>query len=128
MFWKKKIGDFVVCDEILVDIEIDKVVFEVLLLGVGVLVEIVKGDGDIVVFGELIVCIDIEVKVGVMVFVVEVLKVVALVVVLVIFVVVLVGMVSLLVCKIFDEKGVVVVDVFGLGCGGCVIKEDVVVV
>ena len=40
--WKKKIGEAVARDEILIDIETDKVVLEVPSPGAGVLVEIVK--------------------------------------------------------------------------------------
>ncbi len=56
--WKKKVGEAVARDEILVDIETDKVVLEVPSPGAGVLVEIIKGDGDTVVSGELIAKID----------------------------------------------------------------------
>ena len=62
--WKKKIGEAVARDEILIDIETDKVVLEVPSPGAGVLVEIVKGDGETVVSGELIARIDTEAKAG----------------------------------------------------------------
>ncbi|MGB7534167.1 MAG: biotin/lipoyl-containing protein, partial [Azonexus sp.] len=62
--WKKKIGEAVGRDEILIDIETDKVVLEVPSPGAGVLVEIVKGDGETVVSGELIARIDTEAKAG----------------------------------------------------------------
>ena len=63
--WKKKIGDSVARDEILIDIETDKVVLEVPAPDAGVLVEIVKADGETVVAGELIARIDTEAKAGV---------------------------------------------------------------
>ena len=63
--WKKKIGDSIARDEILIDIETDKVVLEVPSPGAGVLVEIIKGDGDTVVSGELIARIDTEATAGV---------------------------------------------------------------
>ena len=56
--WKKKVGEAVARDEILVDIETDKVVLEVPAPDAGVLVEIVKGDGETVVSNELIAKID----------------------------------------------------------------------
>ncbi len=56
--WKKKIGEAVARDEILIDIETDKVVLEVPSPGAGVLVEIIKADGETVVSGELIARID----------------------------------------------------------------------
>jgi pyruvate/2-oxoglutarate dehydrogenase complex dihydrolipoamide acyltransferase (E2) component len=62
--WKKKIGDAVARDEILIDIETDKVVLEVPSPADGVLVEIVKADGETVVSGELIARIDSEAKAG----------------------------------------------------------------
>jgi 2-oxoglutarate dehydrogenase E2 component (dihydrolipoamide succinyltransferase) len=62
--WKKKIGDSIARDEILIDIETDKVVLEVPSPGAGVLVEIIKGDGDTVVSGELIARIDTEATAG----------------------------------------------------------------
>ena len=52
--WKKKIGDAIARDEILIDIETDKVVLEVPSPGAGVLVEIIKADGETVVSGELL--------------------------------------------------------------------------
>ena len=62
--WKKKIGETVARDEILIDIETDKVVLEVPSPGAGVLVEIVKGDGETVVSGELIARIDTAATAG----------------------------------------------------------------
>ena len=62
--WHKKVGEAVVKDENLIDIETDKVVLEVPSPGAGVLVEIVKGDGETVVSGELIARIDTEAKAG----------------------------------------------------------------
>ena len=58
--WRKKAGESVARDENLIDIETDKVVLELPAPAAGVLVEIVKGDGDTVVSGELIARIDTE--------------------------------------------------------------------
>ncbi|MNZ50366.1 Dihydrolipoyllysine-residue succinyltransferase component of 2-oxoglutarate dehydrogenase complex [compost metagenome] len=52
--WHKKPGDAVKRDELIVDIETDKVVMEVLAESDGVLAEIVKNEGDTVLSGELL--------------------------------------------------------------------------
>ncbi|MBT8765224.1 2-oxoglutarate dehydrogenase complex dihydrolipoyllysine-residue succinyltransferase [Metapseudomonas boanensis] len=52
--WHKKPGDAVKRDELIVDIETDKVVMEVLAEADGVLTEIVKNEGDTVLSGELL--------------------------------------------------------------------------
>ena len=46
--WKKKPGEAVALDEILIEIETDKVVLEVPAPSAGVLAEIVQGDGSTV--------------------------------------------------------------------------------
>ena len=56
--WKKKAGEAVAVDEILIEIETDKVVLEVPAPSAGVLVEIVQGDGATVVAEQLIARID----------------------------------------------------------------------
>ena len=50
--WHKKAGEAVTRDENLIDIETDKVVLELPAPDGGVLVEIIKGDGETVVAGE----------------------------------------------------------------------------
>ncbi|NMG63732.1 2-oxoglutarate dehydrogenase complex dihydrolipoyllysine-residue succinyltransferase [Azoarcus indigens] len=60
--WHKKEGDAVSRDENLIDIETDKVVLETPAPADGVLVKIVKGNGDTVTSGELIAQIDTEAK------------------------------------------------------------------
>jgi len=60
--WHKNVGDAVARDENLIDIETDKVVLELPAPAAGVLVEVVKGNGDTVVSGELIAKIDTEAK------------------------------------------------------------------
>jgi 2-oxoglutarate dehydrogenase E2 component (dihydrolipoamide succinyltransferase) len=62
--WKKKPGDAVAVDEVLIEVETDKVVLEVPAPSAGVLVNIVKGDGGTVVSGELIATIDSAAKAG----------------------------------------------------------------
>ncbi|MBX3641438.1 MAG: 2-oxoglutarate dehydrogenase complex dihydrolipoyllysine-residue succinyltransferase [Rubrivivax sp.] len=56
--WKKKPGEAVAQDEILIEIETDKVVLEVPAPSAGVLGEVVKGDGSSVVSDEVIARID----------------------------------------------------------------------
>jgi 2-oxoglutarate dehydrogenase E2 component (dihydrolipoamide succinyltransferase) len=56
--WKKKPGEAVGQDEILIEIETDKVVLEVPAPSAGVLASVVKGDGSTVISGEAIATID----------------------------------------------------------------------
>src|SRR3954468_19000460 len=56
--WKKKAGEAVALDEILVEIETDKVVLEVPAPAAGVMAEIVRGDGATCVAEEVIARID----------------------------------------------------------------------
>jgi 2-oxoglutarate dehydrogenase E2 component (dihydrolipoamide succinyltransferase) len=62
--WKKKPGEAVAIDEILVEVETDKVVLEVPAPAAGVLAQVIKHDGDIVAAEELIATIDTEAKAG----------------------------------------------------------------
>ena len=61
---KKKPGDAVAIDEILIEVETDKVVLEVPAPSAGVLAEIIQGDGATVVAEQLIAKIDTEGKAG----------------------------------------------------------------
>ena len=58
--WKKKPGEAVAIDEILVEIETDKVVLEVPAPSAGVMAQIVKGDGESCTSDEVIAKIDTE--------------------------------------------------------------------
>ena len=60
--WKKKAGEAVAQDEILIEIETDKVVLEVPAPAAGVLAEIVVGDGGTVTSDQVIAKIDTEGK------------------------------------------------------------------
>src|SRR5690554_6190770 len=60
--WHKKEGEAVSRDENLIDIETDKVVLETPAPADGVIVKIIKTDGDTVTSGELIAQIDTEAK------------------------------------------------------------------
>ncbi len=52
--WKKQPGDAIQADEILIEVETDKVVLEVPAPASGVLAEILKGDGSLVTSGEVL--------------------------------------------------------------------------
>ena len=60
--WKKQPGEAVEVDEILIEVETDKVVLEVPAPAAGVLKEIVKGDGSTVASGEVLARIDSDAK------------------------------------------------------------------
>ncbi|MFN3401362.1 MAG: biotin/lipoyl-containing protein, partial [Ferrovibrio sp.] len=60
--WHKHVGDAVQRDENLIDIETDKVILELPAPESGVLVEVLKGNGESVTSGELIARIDTEAK------------------------------------------------------------------
>jgi 2-oxoglutarate dehydrogenase E2 component (dihydrolipoamide succinyltransferase) len=62
--WKKKVGDSVAVDEILIEIETDKVVLEVPAPSAGVITELTVADGGTVVAEQLIAKIDTEGKAG----------------------------------------------------------------
>lgn len=63
--WKKKPGEAVAADEILIEIETDKVVLEVPAPAAGVLAELVVGDGGTVTAEQLIAKIDTKAVAGV---------------------------------------------------------------
>ncbi len=52
--WYKKPGEAISRDELIVDIETDKVVLEVVASGDGVLKEIIKGEGEVVLSAEVL--------------------------------------------------------------------------
>ena len=58
--WKKRAGESVVADEILIEIETDKVVLEVPAPASGVMAQLVRNDGDTVASEEVIARIDTE--------------------------------------------------------------------
>ena len=63
--WHKKVGEAVARDENLIDVETDKVVLELPAPAAGVISQIVKPDGSLVVAGEVIALIDTEASAGV---------------------------------------------------------------
>lgn len=122
--WKKKIGEAVARDEILIDIETDKVVLEVPSPAAGVLVEIVKSDGETVVSGEMIARIDTEAKAGASAAAPAAKA--APVPAPVATAAAPAGTASPSARKILEEKGVAASEVAGSGRGGRVTKEDAV--
>lgn len=124
--WKKKVGEAVGRDEILIDIETDKVVLEVPAPAAGVLVEIIKGDGETVVSGELIAKIDTEAKAGAAAPAAEAPKAAAAAPAPAAAAAAPAGTASPSARKILDEKGIAAADVAGTGRGGRVTKEDAV--
>jgi len=62
--WKKKVGDSVAVDEILIEVETDKVVMEVPAPSAGVIVEILEAAGSTVAAEQLIARIDTEAVAG----------------------------------------------------------------
>src|ERR1700712_3183093 len=62
--WKKKVGDAVAIDEILIEVETDKVVLEVPAPSAGVITEIVQADGATVAAEQLIARIDTSATAG----------------------------------------------------------------
>ena len=60
LHWRKNVGDAVVRDENLIDIETDKVVLELPAPASGVITQIIQDDGARVTSGEVIALIDSE--------------------------------------------------------------------
>ena len=118
--WKKKIGESIARDEIVIDIETDKVVLEVPVTEAGVLIEILKADGETVVSGEVIARVDTSAKAAAPA------PAVAAPVASAPAAAAPVSAASPAARKILDEKGVATSDVAGSGRGGRVTKEDAV--
>jgi 2-oxoglutarate dehydrogenase E2 component (dihydrolipoamide succinyltransferase) len=122
--WHKKAGEAVARDENLIDIETDKVVLELPAPDGGVLVEIVKGDGDTVVAGEVIARIDTAAQAGA-VAAPAVKAVSAKVEAPVVATSATASGVAMPAArKILEEKGVAAAEVAGTGRGGRVTKSD----
>ena len=123
--WHKKEGDSVARDENLIDIETDKVVLETPAPAAGVLVKIVKRDGDNVGSGDLIAQIDTEAKAaagtGKPAEAVPAAPAPAAAAAAAPG-----GTASPAARKILEEKGIVAAEVSGSGRGGRVTKEDAV--
>src|SRR5574343_2100184 len=117
--WHKKEGDAVSRDENLIDIETDKVVLETPSPADGVLVKIVKANGDSVTSGEIIATIDTEAKAAAGAPAAAAAPAAAPTAAPA----AAVAAASPAARKILDEKGVAVGDVAGSGRGGRVSKE-----
>ena len=123
--WKKKVGEAVARDEILIDIETDKVVLEVPAPDAGVLVEIIKADGETVVSDEIIARIDTEAATAAATPAADAPAAVAAPAATVA-AAPAAGTASPAARKILEEKGMAATDVAGTGRGGRVTKEDAV--
>ncbi|MCK9259125.1 MAG: 2-oxoglutarate dehydrogenase complex dihydrolipoyllysine-residue succinyltransferase [Azoarcus sp.] len=126
--WHKKEGQAVSRDENLIDIETDKVVLETPAPADGVLVKIIKGDGDTVGSGDLIAQIDTEAKAaaGAAPAAAAAAAAPAVTPPPAAATSSAAGAASPAARKILDEKGVSASDVSGTGRGGRVTKEDAV--
>jgi 2-oxoglutarate dehydrogenase E2 component (dihydrolipoamide succinyltransferase) len=121
--WHKKAGEAVTRDENLIDIETDKVVLELPAPDAGVLVEIVKGDGETVVAGEVIARIDTAAQAGAVA--APAVKVAtAKAEAPAAATATAAGVVLPAARKILEEKGVAAAEVVGTGRGGRVTKAD----
>lgn len=117
--WHKNVGDTVTRDELIVDIETDKVVLEVVAPANGVLAEVLKAEGDIVQSNEIIARIEevAAVTAGTAtpaaqqeeadIHVAE-------------------SLVNPAAKKLADERGIDLAQITGTGKGGRITKEDVV--
>jgi 2-oxoglutarate dehydrogenase E2 component (dihydrolipoamide succinyltransferase) len=119
--WHNKVGEAVARDQNLIDIETDKVVLELPAPDAGVLVKILKNNGESVTSGDLIAQIDTEAKASVgaaspaKAEAAPAAKVEAKAA----------PMPGPAARKLMDEKSLTTADVKGTGPGGRVLKEDV---
>ncbi len=123
--WHKKAGEAVTRDENLIDIETDKVVLELPAPDGGVLVEIVKIDGETVVAGEVIARIDTAAQAGAVAGAVPATRGIPAKTEAVAMAPVTAAGVALPAArKILEEKGMAASSVAGTGRGGRVTKSD----
>ena len=117
--WHVKEGDAVTRDQNLIDIETDKVVLELPAPDSGVIVKIIKGNGETVVAGEVIAQLDTEAKGAVAAPAAAKPAAVAAPAPT--------GAATAMPAarKIMDEKSIAAADVQGSGRGGRILKEDV---
>jgi 2-oxoglutarate dehydrogenase E2 component (dihydrolipoamide succinyltransferase) len=120
--WHKKVGEAVARDENLIDIETDKVVLELPAPDAGVLVKIIKANGEAVGSGDLIAQIDTEAKAtagGAPAAKAEAAPAAKAVEAKA------APTAGPAARKLMEEKGLTAADVQGTGPGGRVLKEDV---
>jgi 2-oxoglutarate dehydrogenase E2 component (dihydrolipoamide succinyltransferase) len=115
MTWHKRAGEAVTRDENLIDIETDKVVLETPAPADGILVEIVKGDGETVTSGDLIARIDTAGQAAAVAPAAQAEAAAAPAAG---------AEISPAARKILEEKGIPAASVSGTGRGGRVTKED----
>ncbi|BAL24138.1 2-oxoglutarate dehydrogenase complex dihydrolipoyllysine-residue succinyltransferase [Azoarcus sp. KH32C] len=123
--WHKQEGEMVARDENLIDIETDKVVLETPAPAAGVLVKIIKTNGDTVTSGELIAQIDTEAQAAAGAPAAAAAPAAAPAAAASA-PAAAAGTASPAARKILEEKGVAAADVAGSGRGGRVTKEDAV--
>jgi len=116
--WHKNVGDSVTRDELLVDIETDKVVLEVVAPVTGVLTTVLKAEGDIILSNEIIATIE-EVAASTTLATPSVQQEQA-------DVQVADSLVNPAAKKRADELGIDLTEITGTGKGGRITKEDVV--
>ena len=114
--WHKKAGEAVKRDENLIDIETDKVVMELPAPADGVLVKILKADGESVVSGDVIAILDTEAKAAAVTTEPAAAPVAAPTA----------PAMSPAAAKIAAENNISAGDIAGTGRGGRITKEDVV--
>ena len=122
--WHVKEGDAVTRDQNLIDIETDKVVLELPAPAAGVIVKIIKANGESVTSGEVIAQLDTEAKGAVAAAEPKPAPAVAATPAAPVAAAPATAMPSAR--KIMDEKGISASDVTGSGRGGRILKEDVV--
>ena len=125
--WHKKAGEAVARDENLIDIETDKVVLELPASASGVLVEIIKQNGDTVVADEVIARIDTEATATVTAASAPPVKAAAVVTPAPLASAPAksaAGVALPAARKILEEKGIAASEVTGTGRGGRITKED----
>ena len=119
--WHVKEGDAVARDQNLIDIETDKVVLELPAPDAGVIVRIIKGNGESVVSGEVIAELDTDAKAGAS----PTAKTAAAKPTAAPAAAAAGATAMPAARKIMDEKGLSAADVRGTGRGGRILKEDV---
>ncbi len=119
--WHIKEGDAVARDQNLIDIETDKVVLELPAPAAGVIVKIIKKNGDTVVSGEVIAQLDTEAQAGAAAAPAAAAPVKAAAAPAPAAAPTAMPAAR----KIMDEKGIAAGDVQGTGRGGRILKEDV---
>ncbi|MCF8177251.1 MAG: 2-oxoglutarate dehydrogenase complex dihydrolipoyllysine-residue succinyltransferase [Sulfuritalea sp.] len=122
--WHVKEGDAVTRDQNLIDIETDKVVLELPAPAAGVIVKIIKANGESVTSGEVIAQLDTEAKGTITASESKPAPAAAAMPVAPVAAAPATAMPSAR--KIMDEKGISASDVTGSGRGGRILKEDVV--